>query len=422
MKNWPTHARAKALTDIAVGIESASDKFADALVGEAAKPIREAQIEVSRAAETFRVASAEAFRLTGEWTALDHSERSEGVEAIWKPVPIGVCSLITPFNFPLNLAAHKIAPALAAGCPFVLKPDPRTPVTTLMLGELLLECGVPAEAVNILVITDEDARDLLVTDDRPRLLSFTGSTAAGWAIRARAGKKKVLLELGGIAPCIVDAGSDLNHAATRIAAGAFGYAGQSCISVQRVLVHEQEVDPLRELVVNAARARTRGDLRDPETTIGPLIEESHARRVESWIGEATGKGAKLLTGGARDGDFIEPAVLTDVPGNVRLGCEEVFGPVVVIERVANFDEALSRANATRFGLQAGVFTPSLDHAHRAWNELEFGGVVINNIPTTRIDAMPYGGVKDSGLGREGVRWSIEEMTEKRLMVLCGVGR
>jgi len=424
-REWPAYKRRDALLHVTKRLRERQDEVAKIISVETGKPIADARSEVCRAADTFRTAAEESTRLRGEYLPLDDSPRSENFEAIVKRVPVGPCSFITPFNFPLNLAAHKAAPAIACGCPFVLKPDPRTPLSSLLLGELLLEAGLPAGSWSILPVVDDDARDLFVTDQRFRLISFTGSGPVGWDIKARAGRKKVLLELGGNAACLIDAPigrSDLERISERLCYGAFALAGQSCISVQRVMIHQAVYEPVVAALIAKTRGLKAGSPRDESTTIGPMISPEAAARVEQWIAEAVRDGANVLTGGKRTGSFVEPTVIERVPAHSKLLTEEVFGPVVTVEPFESFDDALDLVNTSRYGLQAGIFTASMSHAFRAWNVLEVGAVIINDVPTTRVDSMPYGGVKESGLGREGVRSAIEEMTEPRALVLRNVGR
>ncbi|MBK8913869.1 MAG: aldehyde dehydrogenase family protein [Phycisphaerales bacterium] len=411
----PTWRRQVALEHVARRLQERSGPFADALTREVGKTLLEAQIEVARAIEVFRTAAGEAARIGGEVQPLDMNPRSEGMWCIWRRVPLGVCSFITPFNFPLNLAAHKIAPAIAAGCPWILKPALNTPLTALMLGELLAECDLPRGTFSILPCTHETA-DPLVTDERIGLLSFTGSPAAGWALKARAGRKRVALELGGNAACIVDADANLDRAAARITAGAFGVAGQSCISVQRVLAHRSVYGALRERLVARTLSLKVGNPRDPATAVGPMISVVQAQRAADWLAEAVAGGGRVLCGGACQGALFEPTLVEGVPPTAKLACEEVFAPIAILDEFSDFDEALRRVNASRFGLQAGIFTGSLPHALQAHRELHVGAVILNDVPTTRVDAMPYGGVKESGAGREGVRFAIEEMTELRTLV------
>jgi len=392
------------------------DELAMALCVEAGKPLQHARGEVTRLIDTFRIAAEESTRILGEVMPLAISPRARGYRGQWKRVPIGPCSFISPFNFPLNLAAHKIAPALAAGCPFVLKPATRTPVGALLIAEVLAETDLPEGAFSVLPCRRE-AADALTTDERLRLLSFTGSPEVGWDLKARAGRKKVVLELGGNAAVVVDAGVDLEDAAERVAFGAFYQSGQSCISVQRILVHEDVYDDFRGRLVEAARSLPLGDPKDEKTFIGPLITEQDAERLVEWTRSATDRGAGLLCGGEREGAMLQATLLEDVPPDERIVCEEAFGPVAVLSRFRDWDEALDQVNDSRFGLQAGLFTRDLYKVERAWDRLEVGGVVVGDVPSWRVDHMPYGGVKESGLGREGVRFSIEDMTEIRLLVV-----
>ncbi len=420
-RRWPAHRRQAVLERVVQALVARREELAHVLVVEAGKPIRDARGEVARAIDTFRISAEEATRIHGEYLPLDVSARSEGVEAVIKRVPIGPVALISPFNFPLNLVAHKVGPALAAGCPFVLKPASATPISALVLAEILAATDLPEGVVNVLPAS-RAAADRLVEDDRLKLLSFTGSAEVGWALKARARKKKVVLELGGNAACIVDESADLDQAAERIVFGAFYQAGQSCISVQRILCHRHVQADLVERLVTRIRALAGGDPMNESTFLGPLITEQDALRVESWIEEAVAAGAKVLAGGGRDGRTVEATLVERVPRSAKLSCQEVFGPVATLEPFADFGDALAAVNDSEFGLQAGVFTRDLHHAFRAWNELEVGGVIVNDVPSFRVDSMPYGGVKDSGLGREGVRYAIEEMTEPRLLVLNKVGR
>ncbi len=394
------------------------DELAYALCVEAGKPIKDSRGEVTRLIDTFRVAAEESTRIAGEVIPMDISARAANYSGMTKRVPVGPCSFITPFNFPLNLVAHKIAPAIAAGCPFVLKPAPDTPIGALIIGEILAETDLPRGAFSILPTTNELAAPL-IEDDRIKLLSFTGS-AVGWELRAKAGKKKIMLELGGNAACIVDediTGEHLNDAVNRMVIGAFYQSGQSCVSVQRVLVHEAVYDEFRQKFVAASKALKAGDPKDEDTFIGPMISQKAAKRLKGWINKAVDGGAKLLCGGGREGSVLQAIVLEDVPSDRAIWCREAFGPVAVLKKFSDFDEALKIVNDSPFGLQAGVFTRDLYKAHKAWDELEVGGVIIGDIPSWRVDHMPYGGVKASGLGREGIRYAIQEMTELRLMVI-----
>ncbi len=421
MRRLPPFGRADVLEHCVTRFRERFDELAYSLCIEAGKPIRDARGEVTRLIDTFQIAAGEALRIHGEQQSLEISPRAEGYEALVRRVPLGPCSFISPFNFPLNLAAHKVAPAIAAGCPFVLKPASWTPVGALIIAEVLAETDLPKGAFSVLPVGRESAGSF-TTDERFKLLSFTGSQDVGWDLKARAGKKKVVLELGGNAGCIVDAGADLELAARLIPIGAFYQSGQSCISVQRIFIHESVYDRLvPELVKGAALWKT-GDPLEESTMLGPIISEDDARRIERWVDEAVNAGARLLCGGRREGVFYDATLLENVRRDLDVCCKEVFGPVALLEPFSDFREAVARVNDSRYGLQAGVFTRDIHHAFYAWNELEVGGVVINNTPSFRVDSMPYGGVKDSGLGREGIRYSIEEMTEPRLLVLNRVGR
>lgn len=391
------------------------DELADALCVEAGKPINDSRGEVTRLIETFRIAAGESERIYGEVMPLDNAPRASEYTGMWKRVPIGPCSFISPFNFPLNLAAHKVAPALAVGCPFVLKPASLTPIGALIIGETLAETDLPKGAFSILPAKRSGAR-LFTEDSRLKLLSFTGSPGVGWDLKNKAGKKAVVLELGGNAGVILD-DWDLDDAVARIIFGAFYQSGQSCISVQRVLVREEIYDAFKDKLVGAARGLKSGDPRQEETFIGPMISEAEASRLEGWVNEAVDHGAVVLCGGSRTGLILDATILEDVPADENVVREEAFGPVLVLSKYSDFDEALSTINESEFGLQAGVFTKDIYKAHKAWDKLDVGGVVIGDVPSWRVDHMPYGGVKDSGLGREGIRFAIEDMTEIRLMVL-----
>ncbi len=392
------------------------EEFAQALCIEAGKPIKDARGEVTRLIDTFQVAAEESVRIGGEVLTLDITPKAEGYRGMTRRVPIGPCSFISPFNFPLNLAAHKIAPAIAAGCPFVLKPASRTPIGALMIGEVLAETELPDGAFSILPCS-RDGADLFTTDERLKLLSFTGSPGVGWDLKAKAGKKKVVLELGGNAACIVDTDSDLDDAIPRLIFGAFYQSGQSCISVQRILVHDSLYEAFRERFVAEVKALKMGRPQDEDTFIGPMIAESEAKRLEGWIREAEQAGATILCGGTRDGAMLQPTVLENVAKDCAAYREEAFGPVALLSSFSDFDAALAEVNDSSFGLQAGIFTRDLYKAQKAWDELDVGGVIIGDVPSWRVDNMPYGGVKDSGLGREGVRYAIEDMTEIRLLVI-----
>ncbi len=415
MRGLAAHERRSILMGIVEGLRARKDAFAYALSVEAGKPIKASRVEVGRCIETFTIAAEEATRAMGEVIAMDATRSGDGVRGVARRVPIGACGFITPFNFPLNLVAHKVAPAIAAGCPFVLKPSERTPLSALLLGELLSESDLPAGAFSILPCDVEDA-GAITGDGRLAMLSFTGSDKVGKELAKRAGMKRVAMELGGNAACVVDEGVDIEHAAERIVAGGYGYCGQSCISVQRVIAHESVYGELRDAIARRVEKLVVGDPKSEDTDMGPMIDEAAAERVESWVDEAVDGGANAVIRGERDGVMLGATLIEDVPLDAKLEREEVFGPVVTLRAFSEFDEALARVNDSRFGLQAGVFTSDIGRAERAWSVLEVGGVVINGIPSLRVDAMPYGGVKDSGLGREGPASAIREMTVERLMI------
>ena len=414
------YERQQVLQHVVQRVTERHEELALALAIEAGKPIRDARGEVTRLADTFRIAAEEAVRITGEWAPLDISARAAGYQSIVRRFPLGPCGFITPFNFPMNLVAHKVAPAIAAGCPWVLKPASATPVGALMLGEILAETGLPRGAFSILPCSSHEVEPL-VTDERIKLLSFTGSPDVGWALKAAAGKKRVTLELGGNAACIVDRDADLDYAADRITIGAFYQSGQSCISVQRVVAHRDVYEALKTKLVERATKLKAGDPLDEETFLGPLITEGDARRVAQWVDEAVAAGAQVLCGGHRQGVFYDATYLEQVDPRQKVSCVEVFGPVATLQPFDTFAEAIRIANDSVYGLQCGVFTKNIDHAFYAYDELDVGGVVINDMPSLRVDSMPYGGVKNSGLGREGIRYAIEEMTELKVLVLNRVG-
>ena len=396
--------------------EERSEELAQLLCAEAGKPIKDSRGEVGRLIDTFRIAAEEAVRMVGEVMPLDISPRARGYRGMWKRVPIGPCSFVAPFNFPLNLAAHKVAPAIAVGCPFVLKPASLTPLGALVIGEVLAETDLPKGAFSVLPCR-RDGAQLFTEDDRLKLLSFTGSPGVGWDLKARAGRKKVVLELGGNAAVIIDADADLEDAVERVVFGAFYQSGQSCIGVQRILVHETIYDEFKERMVAATESLSMGDPRDESVFIGPMISEGEAERLEGWIRAAEKDGASVLCGGNREGALLEATLLENVPRKAEVYCEEAFGPVAILSSFNDFEAALGEINDSRFGLQAGIFTRDLYKAQRAWDVLEVGGVVIGDVPSWRVDHMPYGGVKDSGLGREGIRFAMEDMTEIRLLVI-----
>lgn len=416
MRALPAYQRQQILLHGAERIQQRADELARILCIEAGKPIRDARGEVTRLADTFRIAAEESVRLYGEVMPMDISPRARGYTGMWKRVPIGACSFITPWNFPLNLPAHKIAPAIAAGCPFVLKPASWTPVGALVLGEILAETELPRGAFSILPCPRDGAAPF-TDDERLKLLSFTGSHDVGWQLKARAGKKRVLLELGGNAAVLVDADADLDDAVERIVFGAFYQAGQSCIGVQRILVHAGVYDAFRDRLVAATSALVVGDPKDEATFVGPVISEDEAARLESWIGSAQERGGRLLCGGERQGSLLEPTLLEDVPRDAELVCKEAFGPVAVLSRFDDFDAALDEINDSAYGLQAGLFVRDVYKIQNAWDRLEVGGVMIGEVPSWRVDHMPYGGVKNSGLGREGIRFAMQEMTEIRLLAI-----
>jgi acyl-CoA reductase-like NAD-dependent aldehyde dehydrogenase len=410
----------KILRSISQQISEQKEEIARILALEAGKPIKAARTEVDRAIFTFAVAAEETVRIGGEYLPLDWQASSAGRWGIVRRFPVGPIAAITPFNFPINLVAHKLAPAIAAGCPIVLKPAPQTPLTSLKLAQLIEAAGWPAGALSVLPLSNDDA-GILVTDDRLKMLSFTGSGPVGWALKQKAGKKKVALELGGNAGVIVCNDANLDYAADRCAMGGFVYAGQTCISVQRIFVEERSFDTFTNGLVQRVQRLKTGEVLDDTTDVGPLISEAAAKRVVEWIDEAVRGGAKLLSGGKRNGSTVEPTVLTGTKANMRVNCLEIFGPVVTVEKFSSFDEALADINRSEFGLQAGLFTKDFTRITKAFETLEVGGLIVGEVPTWRTDQMPYGGVKDSGLGREGLRYAIEEMTEPRLLAIHPAG-
>ncbi|HEX9634554.1 MAG TPA: aldehyde dehydrogenase family protein [Candidatus Limnocylindria bacterium] len=412
-----SYERRDALAHVAQRIAEDADELAELLTRESGKPIKDARGEVARASLTFRTAAEESLRINGEWMPLDWNAANRGRSGIWRRYPIGPVAGISPFNFPLNLAAHKVAPAIAAGCSIVLKPPSKDPLVMLRVAHYLDETDLPKGAVSILPM-DRPTGDAMVRDDRFKLLSFTGSPSVGWKMKADAGKKKVVLELGGNAGVIVDETADLDWAVARLAYGAFAYAGQVCISVQRIYVVASIYDELELRFVEKVRQLKVGSPLDPDTDLGPMIDEKAVARTHEWVGEALARGARALTGGEPDALFYPPTVLVDVPKDARVCGEEVFAPVVNLFPVPDFAAAVRELNDSQFGLQCAVFTNDLERTLTAHDELEVGGVIVNDVPTWRIDPMPYGGVKDSGLGREGLRWSIEDMTEPRLLAFA----
>ncbi len=411
MPAWERHA---ILTRIAAALRERRDEMVRILADEAGKPIKAGRVEADRAIFTFEVAAEEARRLGGEVLPLDWAPWGADRLGIVRRFPLGPIAAIIPFNFPLNLAAHKIAPCIASGNTMVLKPASQTPSAALVLASIAHDAGLPAGALSVLPASSDDAR-LLVEDDRFRMLTFTGSSAVGWELKRRAGKKKVALELGGNAAVIVHSDADLDRAAERIAVGGFGYSGQSCISVQRVLVQRTVAPALTERLMERVRQLRSGDPMDEATDVGPLITEADARRAEAWVREAKAGGARLVAGGGRKGAWLEPTILADVAPDMKVSCEEIFAPVVALSEYDTFEAALAAANASRYGLQAGLFTRDAARIWQAFAALEVGGLMVDDVPSFRVDHMPYGGVKESGVGREGLRYAIEEMTEPRLL-------
>jgi len=416
-RRLPAYERGRALRQIGDGITARREALAALLAAEAGKPIREALVEVDRAALVCRLGAEEAERMTGESIPLDIVPSSKDRFGITRRFPVGPIAAISPFNFPLNLAIHKVAPAIASGNPIVLKPPSKDPLVMLAVAEIIAEAGLPEGSVSVLPMSRE-LGDRMVSDERFKLLTFTGSPAVGWRMKERAGKKKVVLELGGNAGAIIDRTADIDWAARRAVTGAFSFSGQTCISIQRMYVHEDVWDEFMGKFIAAASALKVGDPADPTTDIGPMVDEANALRTQAWVDEAKAMGGTVLLGGTANGSFFPPTVLTDVPLAARVCSAEAFAPLVVAFPFHDMAEAIAAVNDSVFGLQAGVFTRDIGAAWTAFNELEVGGVVINDIPTYRVDHMPYGGIKDSGMGREGLRWSIEDMTELRIMVLA----
>ncbi len=410
----PAHKRAEILVRVAGALGRRHDEVARLISDEAGKPLKAARVEAQRAMSTYTFAAVEARKLAGEMVPMDAAQAGEGKLAFTLRRPVGVVGAISPFNFPLNLVAHKLAPALAAGCAVVLKPASQTPLSALLLAELEEEAGLPPGWLNVLVGPAKEIGDVLVEDDRVKLITFTGSGAVGWELKQRAPKKRVNLELGNATPVIVAADADVSLAATKVAQNAFSFAGQSCISVQRVYVERDAYDAFVAALVPVVEALKVGDPSEDDTDVGPVIDEGARDRILEWIGESRGE---VLTGGSLDGELIRPTVIANPARDDKVSCEEVFGPVCTVTAVDSLGEAIALANGTRYGLQAGIFTTSLDNALRAAQTLEFGGVTVNEAPTFRSDQMPYGGVKDSGNTREGPRYAVREMTEERLVVV-----
>jgi glyceraldehyde-3-phosphate dehydrogenase (NADP+) len=416
-RRQPAYERGRILRAISDGIRARREELAQLIVAEAGKPIRDALVEVDRAVLVLRLGAEEAERMFGESIPLDIVPSSRDRFGITRRFPIGPIAGISPFNFPLNLSLHKVAPAIASGNPIILKPPSKDPLVMLRVAEIIHEAGVPEGSVSVLPMSRE-LGDRMVADERFKLLSFTGSPAVGWRMKERAGKKKVVLELGGNAGLIVDKSANLDWAVRRAVTGAYAFSGQTCISVQRMYVHADIWDDFMPRFIEASAALRQGDPADPATDIGPMVDEANALRTQAWVDEAVAAGGDLLLGGKATGTFFPPTVLTNVPLSARVCSGEAFAPLVVAFKFTDIAEALRQVNDSVFGLQAGIFTAELASAWMAFNELEVGGVVVNDIPTYRVDHMPYGGVKDSGLGREGLRWAIEDMTELRLLVLA----
>jgi acyl-CoA reductase-like NAD-dependent aldehyde dehydrogenase len=413
----PAHKRAEILVRVAAALGRRHEEVARLISDEAGKPLKAAKVEASRAMSTYTFSAVEARKLAGDMVPMDASQAGEGKLAFTLRKPLGVVGAISPFNFPLNLVAHKIAPALAAGCAVVLKPAGQTPLSALLLAELETEAGLPPGWLNVLVGPASEIGDVLIEDERVKVLTFTGSGTVGWKIRERAPRKKVNLELGNATPLIVEADADLDAASAATAQHGFSFAGQSCISIQRVYVQRDAYDDFVARLVPKVEQLVVGDPADEQTDVGPLIDEDARDRILAWIEEAREAGAEILAGGELDGDLIRPTVIANAGPELKVSSEEVFGPVLTVNRYETLDEALALANGTRYGLQAGIFTAGLETAFRAARELEFGGVTINEAPTFRADQMPYGGVKESGNTREGPAYAVREFTEERIVVI-----
>ena len=413
----PAYERAAILERVAAELERRHDELARTICAEAGKPMKAARVEAARAVSTYTFAAVEARRLAGDMVPMDASQAGAGKLAFTLRVPVGVVGAISPFNFPLNLVAHKLAPALAAGCPVVLKPAAQTPLSALLLAEIASEAGLPSGWLSVVVGPSAEIGDVLVDDERVRAITFTGSGAVGWKLRERAPGKRVSLELGNATPVIVLADADVDEAARKLAANAFSFAGQSCISVQRIYVERALLDAFLERFLPRVEGLRVGDPADEDTDVGPVIDADARARILDWIDEARAAGADVLTGGTLDGDLIRPTVIANAPADAKVACEEVFGPVCTVDGVDGLDEAVARANGTRYGLQAGLFTRDVRAALDAAGRLEFGGVTVNEAPTFRADQMPYGGVKGSGNTREGPAYAVRELTEERLVVI-----
>jgi acyl-CoA reductase-like NAD-dependent aldehyde dehydrogenase len=413
----PAHKRAEILSRVAGYLGRRHDEVARTISDEAGKPMKAARIEATRAMSTYTFSAVEARKLAGEIVPMDASQSGERKFAYTLRTPIGVVGAISPFNFPLNLVAHKIAPALAAGCAVVLKPASQTPLSALLLAELESEAGLPPGWLNVLVGPAAEIGDVLIEDERVKLITFTGSSGVGWKLRERAPRKRVNLELGNATPVIVEADADMEDVAKRMAQHAFSFAGQSCISVQRIYVERRSFEAFLERFVPLVEELRLGDPADEETDVGPVIDEAARDRILEWVEEARKAGAHVLTGGELDGELIQPTVIANAAPDLKVSCHEVFGPVVTVNPYDSLDEAIELANGTPYGLQAGVFTNDLRTAMRLAAELEFGGVTVNEAPTFRADQMPYGGVKESGNTREGPAYAVREMTEERVVIL-----
>lgn len=412
----PGHRRAAMLRAISEAIDTHADDFAHTIALEAGKPIKQARLEVGRSVGTFAIAAEEATRLHDDLLHLDATPAGEGRQGILRRFPIGPIAAIAPFNFPLNLVAHKIAPAIAAGCPIVLKPASQTPITALKLAAIIADVGWPAGALSVLPLNSRDAAPL-VEDERFMLLTFTGSPAVGWDMKRRAGRKRVTLELGGNAGVIIHSDTDLAYAAQRCVVGGFSYAGQSCISVQRIFVHEPIYAAFLDHFVPLVRALNVGHPLDETTDLGSLISHSDGERVGTWLAEARAAGAECLVGGQTQAGCVEPTIIINAGPDLRVNSHELFAPIVTVQPYTTFEDALAAVNNSIYGLQAGLFTRDIRRIFHAYEELQVGGVIVDDVPTWRADPMPYGGVKQSGFGREGLKYAIEEMTEPKLLVL-----
>jgi len=417
-----SYERKEILLSVADQIRKNQEDIASILVAEIGKTITDARGEVGRAIDTFTIAAEESVRKSGEYTHLDISKRNVGLTSIVDKFPIGVVSMIVPFNFPINLAAHKIAPAIAVGCPFILKPSNRTPYSALIFGEFLSNTSLPDGSFSILPCQLEDA-PIFSIDERIKMVSFTGSAQVGWKLKNEAGKKKVALELGGNASCVVDEDSDLEYAVNRVIFGAFYSNGQSCISVQHVHIHEKIYNSFTDALVNKANKLIVGNPYDEKTFLGPMIDVSESKRLEVWIKEAINKGAKILVGGVRDNAFMSATILENVSRDTQLYCQEAFGPICILHKFSNFKEVCDKINnESIYGLQAGIFTKDINKAFYAYENLHVGGVVINDVPSARVDSMPYGGIKESGFGREGIKYAMDEMTEFKIMLMKNISK